>query len=192
MVFVAMPKPGSAETASELADKMSVLVAYEDTPAHDRARQYCERLLNRFWGDLDFDFSWWSFDFLRDAVRAKAAAAAAAKAQLIIFSVRTSTGLPLAVRNWSETWLGLRKIRGGALAVLFEAADPKKPAPTITYLRQLAEQACLDFLQEGATESATVPGEAERPGAKRKGRVTTALKQILDPHSRPAHWGINE
>ncbi len=187
-----MPNFGPAETVSDLADKCSVMVAYEDSLTHDRARAVFERLLHQFWGEVDFEISWWSFDFLRDAAMARLAAMTAASAELIIFSVRTSNGLPLTVRHWIKGWLKLRGTREGALALLQETVDPEPTAPALAYFRWIAEQAHLDFYCQGRPEPVTSRLFGARLDVIPNGRVTAALVRILDPRVPPSRWGINE
>ncbi len=168
------------------------MVAYEGTPSHDRARQLCERLLNRFWGDIDFEFSWWSFDFLRDSTMANAAAQAAAEAPLLIFSLHTSAEFPSSVRTWIEASFNQREPERGALAVLMEIPDLQNAAPKLAYLRRMAEQAHLDFLLQGLSEPELIRVENPPPEEKPTGLVTTELKRILSPKDPRSHWGINE
>ncbi len=187
-----MPKLGPAETVSDVTDKCSVMVAYEDSLTHDRARAVFERLLNQFWGEVDFEISWWSFDFLRDVNMARMAALTAANAELIIFSVRTSNGLPLSVRRWIKGWLKLRGTREGALALLQETVDPEPTAPVVDYFRWMAEQAHLDFYCQGMSEPVTSRLFSARLDIVPNGRITAALLRILDPKIPPSRWGINE
>ncbi len=73
-----------ADNLSEKGEVVSALVAYEDSTTRDRALQVCDRLVQKFWRDVEFDFTWWRFDFLRDGEIAIAAANAATQSDLIL------------------------------------------------------------------------------------------------------------
>ena len=61
-------------TRLETKAAWSVVVAYEDRQACERAVGFCDQLVNRFWAGFEFDLSWWTFAQLEDADSAKAAA----------------------------------------------------------------------------------------------------------------------
>ena len=66
-------KPQTDESPEE-GEVFFALIAYEDSLTRNRAMQICDRLMEKFWMDMEFDLSWWRFDFLRDTGIVKAAA----------------------------------------------------------------------------------------------------------------------
>lgn len=184
-----MKQPDDKLAGAEAEDNFTILVAYEDPFTHERAHHLCDRLLNRFWGYLEFEISWWSFDFLRDTALVDAAVEAACRAQLIILSAHAAPGLPTSVEKWIDRWAVKRQLRQGVLAALIGLPAEPGGAPIVNYLRQAAEQAQMDFLPPAAP----VP-EARRTGISetKNARVAAALRRMLDPHRPPSHWGINE
>ena len=64
----------SQSKSPEEEEVFSALVAYEDATTRDRAMGVCDRIVQKFWKDVGFDFSWWRFDFLRDSEIIQAAA----------------------------------------------------------------------------------------------------------------------
>ena len=172
----------------------SAVVAYEDSTTRDRAMQTCDRLVQKLWKDVEFDFSWWRFDFLRDVEIVDAAAQSAARADLILVSAHAGRELPPAVQKWIETWLPLRKSGGGVLAAMIGTGQDQYRGltPIHVYLREAAQRANMDFLSQmtdaplgrldGSIE--TITNRAEK--------VTSLLDNILHRPSNPLRWGINE
>jgi hypothetical protein len=185
----------SSEITRDLADKCSVVIAYEDHATHDRARALCDRLLNRFWGDVEFDLSWWNFDYIHEANLLQAAIEAAVKAQFVLISAHASPQLPAAVHNWIAQWTTARQQAAGAagtLVALIGMEHERGTTPITVYLRQAARQAQMDFLPRlrvGATPKAEAPKSASH---LRNNRVSIALNRMLDPRRPPSHWGLNE
>jgi hypothetical protein len=175
-------------------EMFSALIAYEDTMTRDRALRICDRLVAKFWKDVEFDYSWWRFDFLRDREILDAAAHSAARADLILVSAHSSRELPSSVQGWIETWLPLRKSGGGVLGAMIGTREDQLRGltPIHVYLREAAQRANMDFLSQmidaplgrldGSFE--TITNRAEK--------VTSLLDNILHRPSNPRHWGINE
>jgi len=67
-------------------DSLRVGVVYEDKATHVRALHTYDYLLAHAGSEIEFQFSWWSFDLLREARRAEGAARIAEAAELVIFS----------------------------------------------------------------------------------------------------------
>ena len=76
----------AADSLAKKGDPFSAVVLYEDHATRDRAMDVCDRLVHRFWADVEFDFSWWRFDFLRDSTLAGDAVRVAARSELILLA----------------------------------------------------------------------------------------------------------
>ena len=139
-------------------------------------------------GDLDFDFSWWRFDYLRDPQVAEEAAAAAAEADLIVASMHGSGDVPGEVQTWFEQWLPRRRAGGGL--VLIQNGEMEREPDTSSYLRSIATQANLDFLPLASHGHAYAASDEFREDDV----VPDAPANYEDPgygyHS--SGWGINE
>src|SRR5216117_1749369 len=116
-------KPTVSDSLVEKGDLFSAVVLYEDVATRQRAMQICDRLVQKFWADVEFDFSWWRFDFLRDREIFRAAADAAAHSDLILISAHAGRQLPALVQDWIETWLGKRERGKGVLAAMIGIDD---------------------------------------------------------------------
>jgi hypothetical protein len=172
----------------------SAVVAYEDSTTRDRAMQTCDRLVQKFWKDVEFDFSWWRFDFLGDVGIVKAAVNAAVSSDLILVSAHAGRELPGPVQRWIETWLPRRPSGSGVLVAMIGTGEDrlKGLTPIHVYLREVAQRANMDYLPQviGAPLSAlettieTITNRAEK--------VTSLLDNILHRPPTPSHWGINE
>src|SRR5580658_5117116 len=62
----------------------TVMALYEDRAAREMAIQLDERLSVRFMGDVEFEFTWWRFDFLAIPEIAREAASRAVSADLML------------------------------------------------------------------------------------------------------------
>ena len=76
------PDPSRAEGVCRVA------MFYDDTAARDRAVTLSHHLVDHFWHELDFAFSWWRFRYLADPVVAETASVAAAISALAAWIVR--------------------------------------------------------------------------------------------------------
>jgi len=179
---------------SENKEVFSVLISYEDSTTRDRAMRVCDRLMEKFWKDVEFDCNWWRFDFLRDLGIVDAAAHSAARADLILVSAHAGRELPPAVQKWIETWLPLRKSGGGVLGAMIGTGEDhyRGLTPIHVYLREAARRANMDFLSQMIDAPlGRLDGSIERI-TNRAEKVTSLLDNILHRPSNPLHWGINE
>lgn len=170
------------------------VVVYDDQATRDRALRLCDELIRKFWLDLAVDFSWWRFDYLRDAHVASQAADAAVRADLVIFSTHGAKELPPPVRSWIDTWVNRTMNRPNALVALVGVADDgvKGLTPIHVYLREIARQAGMDYLSH-VSDVSTIALDTSADGiARRAGEVTTLLDTMLHRPSIPPRWGINE
>jgi len=183
-----------ADDVSNNAESVSVLVAYEDSTTRDRAMQTCDRLVQRFWKDLEFDFSWWRFDFLGDRGIVEAASNAAAHSDLILISAHAGRQLPSSVQTWIESWTPRSELQGGVLVAMIGTSDDplKGLTPIHVYLREAAQQSNMDYLSQLGAPSLELDNTLETI-AKRAEKVTSLLDNILHrPQPSPSCWGINE
>jgi hypothetical protein len=49
-----------------MREACAITVVYENGAARDLAIQVCDALAQKFFGDLEFDLTWWRFDYLAD------------------------------------------------------------------------------------------------------------------------------
>jgi hypothetical protein len=159
----------------------AMAVVYEDTLTRDRAMAVCDQLVHRFWGEVDFEFSWWREAFLTDSTIAAEAAGAAVNADLILFSTHAEGGLSAGTRAWIETWLDKRGKREGALIDLIGTSDDSGTgaAPTHPYLRQIAERGGLDYVSFDFPITPQVMEDSIESIHHRAGQITSVLDQIL-------------
>ena len=175
-------------------DVFPAVVAYEDTVTRDRALSICDRLVKKFWADVEFDFSWWRFDFLRNADIAGEAARASARSELVIVSAHAGRELSPAVRKWIETWSQSRKRRHGVLVAMIGTAEDglRGLTPIHVYLREVAQRAGMDYLPQVLdVPLGKLEGSIEAI-SKHAEKVTVLLDNILRQPSIPLRWGINE
>jgi hypothetical protein len=145
-----LSKPNAGESLTTGSEVFSALIAYEDAATRQRAMQVCERLVQKFWKDMEFDFSWWRFDFLRDAEFARQAGRRATRSDLILFSAHARRELPSVVEKWIETWLPGRGDLDGVLVAMIGTAEDelKGLSPIQVYLREVAQRGNMDYLSQ--------------------------------------------
>ncbi len=169
----------------------SVTVSYEDTATRDRAIHVCDSMVADLGGDLEFDFSWWKFDYLGDAKLFEMAVQSATQADMVIFSARNSGEPPGLVKVWVESWITRRDLRPSALVGLIGLADETKrtSAAWHTYLFNTARRAGMDYLPQEAGNEGQFSLESL---LRRAETITPFLEEILHQSHPPTHWGINE
>ena len=181
---------GEFGSGSEL-DVCTVAILYEDDPTRDLAIRVCERLVKSFYRDLEFDFTWWKFKYLVEPEIAYQAADAAAKADLILVSVRQTQSFPLEVMAWFERWLAARKSSEGALVSVHELPEPKRqPARQDEYLRLVAKRAHLDYL---SLSNSNLAQQSSDGGQPKIAVLPAAISEGMGKdHHYSTGWGIND
>src|SRR5436190_21103694 len=91
--------------AVEKLPPLVILVAYEDKATRDHAIRVCDHLVAQLQLGIEFVFSWWRFDFLGEPSLALDAAVQASAADVVLFSMHARSELPLAVKQWIESWV---------------------------------------------------------------------------------------
>jgi hypothetical protein len=184
----------SSDSLAKKQDSFSAVVLYEDHATRDRAMDVCDRLVHKFWADVEFEFSWWRFDFLGDAALAGDAVRLAARSELILLAAHAGRELPPPVKSWIEGWLPIREPGFGVLVAMIgtEADRLKGLSPIHVYLREAAQEANMDYLPQVIDGP---PGKFDasiETISKRAEKVTTLLDNILHRPPSPMRWGINE
>jgi len=171
-----------------------VAVVYEDTATRDRAVLLCDHLVNNLWEDLDFELSWWKFDYLREPLIVAEATEAAIRADLVIFSAHAARELPPAVESWIETWTVRRDNPEGALVALIGMGSDllKGVCPIHVYLREVAQRARMDYLAAPPEALSAGIASSVESIVQRAETVTSVMDRILQQAKPPSHWGINE
>ena len=165
------------------------VVVYEDEAARERAVAFCDQLVNRYWAQLEFNVSWWSFALLADASTAKDAAAKAVCADLVAFAAKPEGDFPQPVKSWVETWLTQRGDREGMLVGLMETVGGagRQEGMKHHYLRQAAHHGAMDYLNHVPQEISLSIPESLDSYTQRADQVTSLLDDILHQQMPPPH-----
>ena len=184
----------SSDPQPKKADSFSAVVLYEDHATRDHAMEVCDRLVHKFWADVEFEFSWWRFDFLHDSALASDAVRLAARSELILLAAHAGRELPSPVKGWIESWLPIRKPGFGVLVAMIgtEADRLKGLSPIHVYLREAAQRAYMDYLPQVIDGPPSKFDVSIETISKRAEKVTTLLDNILHRPPTPMRWGINE
>jgi hypothetical protein len=167
-----------------------VAVVYDNDSARTLAIHVCDTLSQTFVGDLDFDVSWWRFNYLADPLIAGAAAQAAATADLILV-ILGGDSIPGEVKAWFEQSLSRRESKEGALVLGRSVMVTKDDSAAVdTFLRQAAERAHLDFVPLFAVHSAAHLEDRLREDESFS--EPAAFDRPPDHNYHSSGWGINE
>jgi hypothetical protein len=162
----------------------SIAVIYENPPTRQRAVEFCDALVERFWAREDFDVGWWSFAELLETEAARQASEKASDADVVVFSVQPDGDLPAEITAWVEAWLQRRGDREGTLVGLTESTAEN--CPKHIYLRSIAHRGALDYFTElPCSKVESIPDEVEYC-AERARQVTGVLEEILS-HQKSSH-----
>jgi hypothetical protein len=189
-----LAKPTASDSLMEKGDLFSAVVLYEDLATRDRAMEICDRLVHKFWAEVEFDFNWWRFDFLHDSALAADAVRLAARSELILLAAHAGRELPTAVKDWIESWLPIREPGFGVLVAMIgtEADRIRGLSPIHVYLREAAQRANMDYLPQVIDAPLGKLDTSIETIANRAEKVTSLLDDILHRPPTPLRWGINE
>jgi hypothetical protein len=159
----------------------SVAVVYEDAATRAEAVSFCDRLMERFWAECEFDVGWWSFDHLKEGDSAKEASQKAVEANLVVFAVRPEGGISPGFDAWIETWLTHRGDREGTLVGLLTSGNEllDDAAGKHVYLRNVAHRAGMDYLTEVPQSISHFIPDSLESVSERAQRVSSVLDEIL-------------
>lgn len=176
------------------AETWSVVILYEDKPTRDRAMALCDRLVQRFWSEVEFSFHWWRTDFLIDPRMAQTADADAADADIFIFSPSPTTSLSPILLRWFDGWSPRRQSREGMFLDLTQAAAQQYPIvqQKQACLRALASNAGLEYFNRLPPSFGEGAPNSLQDVETRANQLTTVLDDILTRIPPPPHFGLNE
>jgi hypothetical protein len=167
----------------------SVVVVYEDAAARERAVAFCDQLVSRYWAQLEFNVSWWSFALLENVSTAEDAVAKAVCADLVAFATKPEGDFPQPVKTWVETWLTQRGDREGMLVGLLEpiVGAGRLEGQKHNYLRRAAHHGAMDYLTHVPQDISLSIPESLDSYTQRADQVTSLLDDILHQQAPPPH-----
>lgn len=173
------------------------VVAYEDIRAREHAIRVFKQMVPQLNGAWEFDYSWWRFDYLKDATLADLAASDAIQADVVIVAANPEGDFPEALTEWIESWASRKTNLPSALVgLLGEADDPRRlTSPRHASLRAYANLARMDYLpcHPPGTSAPCAQRDSPFPETQRRVEtVTPVMETILHHRPPPRGWGINE
>ncbi|MGA1236974.1 MAG: hypothetical protein ACO34E_08920, partial [Limisphaerales bacterium] len=171
-----------------------VAVFYEDREARERAVQLGHRLVEYFWHELDFSFSWWRFRFMGEPIIAESASLAALEADILVFSAPAFSAPDLGILRWINSWASLRDCEHGVVVPLLHPAtvEALSDSTWMTEIEDLARRAGMECLLPSEVRASPMLGEPMRKLQVRSRLTGSVMEDILrDRHDpeHPAHWG---
>lgn len=172
------------EIATGTEDSCKVVVFYENTSTRAGAMSVCDRLVEQFADDLDFEFRWWKFKRLGDPDIAGQVMQAATAADIVMICPQAAS-LPADTAEWVETWAESGAASDGAITLVLPAnVDPAGEAANLMIsIKWAAARLGMDFLQVSVPATVATGGKAPL-------RPPVPLPTAEPPHTY--HWGLNE
>ncbi len=157
-------------------------IAYQDAPTRERAEQLYQRLFDQLEGEYDFQVNWWRLDELAEASLRDRAADAAARADMIILSLRANHELEPVTNAWIEVWLALKEDRKSALvALIYQPGFAHEAVGSVRdYLQTVARLGRMDFFFHAADWTPELPYSLHAI-RERAHTITPALEESLTP-----------
>jgi hypothetical protein len=90
----------------------------------------------------------WSFPILAISQIGNLASQVAAKADIVILSLRGDAEIPAEIREWIETWSQLIADNDPALVLLVDRHQTSKTCVAVDYLQVVANKLGIDFFAE--------------------------------------------
>lgn len=175
-----------------MLNSFHVFVAYDTPSAMQSAQRVATRLAAKS-GGARMDWSFSSFDDLRQTPVAEDAAQFAASADMVVFASSDQGDLPFPTRAWVERWLAKRGNKGSALIALSGGCEisANNSTPAQQYLESVAREAGMDYEQERFEVAGGTEDNRNWTLSDRATQITTLMEDLLKLPP-PPHWGINE
>jgi len=159
-----------------------MIVISQDRACRDRAVNFCDELMKRFWAQCEFDISWLSFGDLSRENEFRNAAVKAGSADVVLFSMDPAADAPLKLQSWAEAWLAKRSDHEGLVIGL---GDPGHipgggVSKNFVYVRNLAHRAGMDYLTELPDQMGPAIPDSLDSYRERAQQHSSVLDQILD------------
>jgi hypothetical protein len=165
---------------TDMNTNWSVLVVFEGTSAREPAVAFCDELVQRFWRRTRFELAWLDWTALRETSSANRATLTAREADMFVLATGQAGKVNPHVKSWLELALRNRGEREGVLVGLSAAAAlTDERAGTQQYLRKLAHQNGLDYLETVPTSLSRGVPETAEAYQLRATQVTSVLDTIL-------------
>src|ERR1700756_2533146 len=127
--------------------KLAVVIIYEGRAAAQRAKYFYENLVRDLRGKY-VNSDLWNFPILAISQIGNLASQVAAKADVVILSLRGDAEIPAEIREWIETWSQLIADNDPALVLLVVRHQTSKTCVAVDYLQVVANKLGIDFFAE--------------------------------------------
>ena len=183
----------------EADETLKVVLVYEDFEMGARGKEVFDLIAKEAGGEGAAQLTVWRFDFFQSAELTQAVTRETEVADVIIIAPRDPNQLPSQVQSWIEQWPLHRKIKTGALVMVFhpKAGDLAKTSDTALLLWRAASRAGMEFFSHRATtvgsnpamDLSAIPTMTVTATHSAPATVTFNAYALSDPHTT---WGLNE
>ena len=137
-------------------NQVTVVAASEDSTTSARAEEFCNGLARLLGTAYTLNKQMWPLSELRLAQLRSIAAADAARADMIIVSVRHSEALPADLASWIEEWVHHKHKRVQVLLGQFDPVHQGVSTAIRAHLAEVARKAHVEFLAQSEETVAEV------------------------------------
>lgn len=173
--------------------QFEVALAYQDLPTGLHARQFLNHVLEHCQLDAEFNLTLWKLEMFHVQEIYDEGVKAAAKASLVVLSLRGDIGLEISTEKWLQQWVEHRN-EESALAVLIDCDMQRLDSVGQTLFR-LQELTHLGQVRLFVGFVPSIPPTAA-PSGKPESEHTETIHAVrhAPPHSprAPHEGGINE
>lgn len=135
---------------------LRVVTLHQDALCEILAREVLEGSLRGAASNLEVERTSGALESLAAPADSKRALFAAARADLLVLSIRADLRWPPAFRQWLETWAARHRGPDGALVAILvrrasnhaQDAGPRPAAKSADYLRHVARRAGADYFEQ--------------------------------------------
>lgn len=176
------------DSLTEAPKECQILILCEDFAAYERATEVCRRMIDRFAGDMDFDFKCWNFIELAEPDCARGAMKIASNADIILLAMH-GMKFPPVLDGWLASLPATRFRAEGALVLVGDRLGGSSPEEwlLLTRLEKLADRVGMDFVPlTPAAVAAVSPAFHDESWLEAVTRAENAQRPQFD------HWGLNE
>jgi len=171
--------------------QMEMVLAYEDKPTAERAKDAVERVLNRPEVNARPQLHLWKLEMLRDPQMRRQAAQKASKADILVLSMHGGKRLVPEIERGLKQWVSVKRRKPCALVISLDSSAhlDAEADLTLSRLRSAAVRNGITVL----CHNGEPPGAALNANIRSQSDRTPPLFDAFVPRPELSpRWGINE
>jgi hypothetical protein len=180
----------SAANDAELKPTINFVIVSEDLPRGVLAKHLYDDLVDHMHQEMAFNYEVWPYRGLKDPHLRDLAARDATVADIVIFAVSGREDLPVEVKTWMQSWLGLSDKRGALVMLSDQSNGSEEFTESIrSYLQDVARKGGLEFLANTASAEGHEDSLIQNISFRERTPLTLSNRASIRPSPQ---WGLNE